>query len=395
MLRKQVQQHCENVFVEKFGYYPAGYVSCPAGANIIGGHNGQDGLNFSIALNRHCTIAYGPRNHGQLRVIQTAPFRPADAHQVDSIELGEELRTQNYDLRALHHIAGLMQRFGFEVRGADLVIENDIGYVDTLNDPLGRFSALKLAFIKFQADVGKLKISVHSAAQMVLRSNMVGSHFVENNAHPIVAAKAREGQALRIDRLLQQVNEVIFPDDLTTLVIDTGKRQHDISGELMKREHACQQAIKVLRVDSLRSVSSEQLQLKRSQMSAQTYQYAKFIVQENERIQRLVEQGPKPSSTALLRAVSDSQLALQDQYEVSCEEIDYLAYLIRAVCKRRGAVRLLGAGFGGYVLALVTHEDAKKILTSCIEPYRSKFGLHPQFFISRPVSGIFDSDVYA
>ena len=392
MLQKQAKQHCEDVFVDKFGYYPAGFAVCPASANILGGHNGQDGLNVSMALNRHCVIAYGPRSGAVVRVVQTAPFRPVEAHQIESFELNKELRTQNPDLKALHHIASLMQRFGFDLRGADIVVENDIGFVDHEDDPLGRFSALKLAFMKFQAKVGKLRINAHSAAQMVLRSNMIGSHFVANNAHPITITKGHEGHVLRVDRLLQQVNDVVFPQELTALIIDTGKRRHDVSAELMRREQHCQQAAKILRVESLRSVSSEQLQLKRSQLGAKVYQHAKFVVQENERIQRVIEQGPAPSAAALLRVVSDSQLALQDQYEVSCEEIDYLAYLIKAVCKQQAAVRLLGTGFGGYVLALVTHDNAKKILTSCIEPYRSKFGLHPQFFLSRPVDGLFEAD---
>ena len=393
MLRKQVRDHCEKVFVEKFGYYPAGFITCPASAILLGGHNGQDGLNLSIALDRHCTVAYGPRMGQIIRLVQTAPFRPEASHKIESFEMGRDLRTVNQDLKALHHMSDLMQRFGFGLQGVDLVVENDIGFVDPQNDPLGRFTALKLGFLKLQIAISKLKITSHSGAQMVLRSNMVGMHFTENNAHPIVSARAKSGAMMRVDRYMQHVHDIAFPEDLSALVIDTGKRKHNISQELMLREQQCKAAAKALRLDSLRSASSEQLQLKRNQFDSDVYQRAKCVVQENERVQRLLESGLPPSPQSLLRAMSDSQLALQDQYEVSCEEIDHLAYLIKAVCKQRGAVRLLGSGFGGYVMALVTHDDAKKILNSCIEPYRARFGLHPQFFISRPVAGVFDSPV--
>ena len=77
---------------------------------------------------------------------------------------------------------------------------------------------------------------------------------------------------------------------------------------------------------------------------------------------------------ALGNLVSASHASCRDQYEVSCEELDFL---VEGVCAFEGVhgARLTGAGFGGCVVSLVEpgsfSQDEEDVL---LRDYSDRFG---------------------
>jgi galactokinase len=71
--------------------------------------------------------------------------------------------------------------------------------------------------------------------------------------------------------------------------------------------------------------------------------------------------------------VDASHMSLREDFEVSIEELDVLADALRSQPGVYGA-RLVGAGFGGSVLALADAGSAAEAARAAAEQYRSRTG---------------------
>ena len=99
----------------------------------------------------------------------------------------------------------------------------------------------------------------------------------------------------------------------------------------------------------------------------------------------------------LLGALLDqSHASLRDLYEVSTPEVERLIEIIRASPGVYGA-HLMGGGFGGNVLALVTHENVESLIervqAKYYEPQNRQGVSEGSVMISTPGDGLAPIDV--
>ena len=75
-----------------------------------------------------------------------------------------------------------------------------------------------------------------------------------------------------------------------------------------------------------------------------------------------------------------SHYGLRDNYEVSCDELDYL---VEASEKLNGVLgsRMMGGGFGGCTINLVKTDELDRIKPVIEEHYKSKTGQTPGFHV--------------
>jgi galactokinase len=99
----------------------------------------------------------------------------------------------------------------------------------------------------------------------------------------------------------------------------------------------------------------------------------RHVVSENERVRAFVKAlraGDLPRCGALVDA---SHASLREDFDVSIEELDVLADALRSQRGVHGA-RLVGAGFGGSVLALADVACAADAARAAAERYRARTG---------------------
>ena len=106
---------------------------------------------------------------------------------------------------------------------------------------------------------------------------------------------------------------------------------------------------------------------------------------ENERVLEaleLLEQGELRKVGPLLTA---SHASLQDDYEVSCAELDLTA----AAAEAAGALgaRMIGGGFGGSVLALADVADPERITNAVSSAYAAESLPPPKVRLVHPARG--------
>ena len=67
---------------------------------------------------------------------------------------------------------------------------------------------------------------------------------------------------------------------------------------------------------------------------------------------------------------------LSKEYEVSCEEIDFLVDVARR-CNVTGS-RIMGGGFGGCTINLVENDKYDNFVATAVAEYKAKFNIEPK-----------------
>jgi len=108
--------------------------------------------------------------------------------------------------------------------------------------------------------------------------------------------------------------------------------------------------------------------------SSVPYRRARFIIEENQRVkdfQKAILEKDFMTCGELLYASHDG---LQNLYEVSCEELDFLVDATRGEDQILGA-RMMGGGFGGCTINLISKDYVEEFSALVAQRYKEKFGI--------------------
>lgn len=215
-----------------------------------------------------------------------------------------------------------------------------------------------------------------------------------------------EGRALLLDcrELHHRLVSVAFPEHVL-VVGDTRKARGLVDSEYNTRRAQVEEAARILdagtgTMRSLRDATPELVAQRSSELGPLLTRRALHVTQENARTLAAGELLAPDSGAAggsgeagdvsrrLGSLLDDSHRSLRDLFEVSCPELDALVEALREQGDERvPGARMMGGGFGGCVIALVTARDLDGALERAKSAYRARTGLEPAFFPVRAAQG--------
>jgi len=154
------------------------------------------------------------------------------------------------------------------------------------------------------------------------------------------AALGRRGHALLLDCTTLEYQEVPFPDELAIAVIDSG-------------EH--------------RSLAATPYNQRRREAEAGDPKRRRHVDSEIARVHSFVDALRRRDFDELGRLLKESHESLRDDFEVSTPTVDALVERAWSIAGCYGA-RIMGAGFGGSILALVERSQTGTFATSIGRP---------------------------
>lgn len=166
-------------------------------------------------------------------------------------------------------------------------------------------------------------------------------------------------------------------DPIHMLIFNTQIKHTLIDSKYNDRRNECQSAVDECRkngfqINALRGLSIGELPLINKFLNATVYQRAKHVIEENHRIQTLVQASVEKQPQMLRTFMLDSHHSSRDQFENSCPELDFIVEQLYQEDGCLGA-KLSGGGFGGCVVTLVNPKQAKVIQESIDKKYREKY----------------------
>jgi galactokinase len=206
-----------------------------------------------------------------------------------------------------------------------------------------------------------------------------------------ISVFGREHAAVEIDCRSLEHRLVQLPAGVTFLAVNTMVK-HALSGSAYRERVAeCAAAVEGLRrhypdAKTLRDISMEQLAPFEHELPPVVARRARHVVSEDARVHEFVDASARGDLAAMGRLLVASHRSLQLDYEVSCEELDYLVDRALEIEGVAGS-RMTGGGFGGCTVTMVREEAAAAFAARIAQAYESKFGVTPRVYPCKPSAG--------
>ena len=158
-----------------------------------------------------------------------------------------------------------------------------------------------------------------------------------------------------------------------------------------ERTEQCAAAVEAIRtrcseVSTLRDVDTRMFSEVASSLPGTIRRRARHIVTENERVGKFVAGCRDGDLNKLGELFVESHRSLQFDYEVSCEELDFLVDTAIAIDGVYGA-RMTGGGFGGCTVNLVAPAASAMFEREIANKYQARYTISPQVYRCRASAG--------
>jgi len=376
--------HVATEFEKIYGRPPRWIAAAPGRVNIIGEHTDyNDGFVLPMAIEFYSVMAADRSADGR-EVITLRSTLEAEVATIDPSRpvVPGVPKWGNYPRGV---VAGFQAR-GIQPGGLDVLLHSTV----PLGSGLSSSAALEVCTATLLEAVTGTTLDPVEKALLCQKAEHDFAGVPCGIMDQFISALGREGHLLLLDCRTRKTEIVPLQDPSVAMLIINTNVKHELSGgEYAVRRGQCEEAVMNLGVESLRDVTVEQLENGKSKMRELVYRRARHVIGEISRTVRAagcVRQSDWPAAGRLMYA---SHVALRDDYEVSCPELDAVVEIAEGIGEKGGVYgcRMTGGGFGGCCVALVKASKVEDISKKIAVDYKARTGIAATIFASRPASG--------
>lgn len=360
----------KQAFADRFGGESAVYAS-PGRINLIGEHTDYNG-GFVFPGAVDCGIVAAIRPNGTDRV------------RAYSIDLGEssEFGLEEKDAPAegwAKYIFGVcreMTKLGVEVRGFDCAFSGDVPLGAGMSSSAALESTFAYALNDMFADNRIDKFSLAKVGQMTEH------HYVGVNCgimDQFASVFGKKGNLMRLDCRSMEFEYFPFdPKGYRLLLVNSVVKHELVDSPYNKRRESCERVAKTLGIETLRDADFVDLEAVKEKISEEDYKRARYVIGEKQRVLDVCEALEKGDYETVGARMYQTHWGMSRDYEVSCEELDFLV----EVAERCGVTgsRIMGGGFGGCTINLVKEELYDNFVATAKREFNEKFGHEPKIY---------------
>ena len=167
--------------------------------------------------------------------------------------------------------------------------------------------------------------------------------------------------------------------DYALLLLDSNVKHTHLTSGYNDRRNEVDKGIAILKekfpqITSFRDCTGEQVDEARDILGETIYKRCHFVVREINRVLKAVAALDENDFERLGELMYETHEGLSNEYEVSCEELDFLVNEVRKENTVLGA-RMMGGGFGGCSINLVKKGTEDQLIKTISEAYRKKFDI--------------------
>ena len=196
----------------------------------------------------------------------------------------------------------------------------------------------------------------------------------------------KEGKLMRLDCRSREFEYFPFHPKGYKLDLVNSKVKHELAGSPYNdRRNSCENVVKHIaakypdgKYETLRDCSWEQLEEVRQEVGEEDYKRAHFVLGEKDRVLAVCDALVAGDYETVGQKMYETHEGLSKEYEVSCEELDFLNKL----AKQDGVTgsRIMGGGFGGCTINLVKDSLYDKFVADAKTQFAAKYGHEPEVY---------------
>jgi galactokinase len=282
-------------------------------------------------------------------------------------------------------IAGYLQR-GLSLPSLDIAVASTV----PIGGGLSSSAAIEVATATLLEAITGERIDPQPKALLCQRAEHEFAGVPCGIMDQFIAVRGKRDHAMLLDCRSMTYDLIPLAScDVTVLIINSQVRHSLAAGEYGKRRKQCEDATRILGVDSLRDATLDSFDGFRGRLNDEQFRRARHVISEIGRTVSAAEAIARQDWPTVGELMYGSHASLRDDFEVSCPELNLLVELAAELGAEQGVIgsRMTGGGFGGCTVSLIRTESVDAVSRYIAEAYHGKTGLEPAMFSTRPAGG--------
>lgn len=264
---------------------------------------------------------------------------------------------------------------GGKIGGFDTVFAGDV----PLGAGMSSSAALESTFAFALNDLFSLGIDKFELARIgqATEHNYCGVKCGIMDQFASVFGKA--GNLMRLDcRSMEYEYYPFNPEGYRLVLLDSVVKHELVGSPYNRRRESCERVASLLGREFLRGVTMEELDAVKDRISDEDYRRARYVIGEEARVLAVCDALKKGDYETVGKMMYLTHKGMSEDYEVSCEELDYLNDIARE-CGVTGS-RIMGGGFGGCTINLVRTELYDHFIEEARRRFLERYGHEPKVY---------------
>ncbi len=370
--------YVQSRFLKHFDGKEGSVYASPGRINLIGEHTDYNGgFVFPGAIDKGIVCEIRPNGTNTV-MCYSIDLKDRVEFKVDDPE-GPRASWARY----IYGVVQEMRKRGVDVKGFNTAFAGDV----PLGAGLSSSAALESCFAFALNDLfGENRVSKWD---LVLAGQATEHNYCGVNCgimDQFASVFGQKGKLMRLDCRSREFEYFPFdPKDYKLVLVDSVVK-HELSGSPYNdRRRSCENVVSAIvakfpdkTVETLRDADWQMLDAVKNEVSAEDLKRATFVLGEKDRVLAVCDALNRGDYETVGQKMYETHHGLSADYEVSCEELDFL----NDVAKADGVTgsRIMGGGFGGCTINLVKDEIYDHFVADVKEKYKAKYGKEPKIY---------------
>lgn len=371
-------EYVRSRFIKHFDGKTGNIYFAPGRINLIGEHTDYNGgFVFPGAIDKGIMAELRPNG------TDTVICYSIDQKDLVSFKVDDPKGPKATWARFIYGIVQEMRLRGIDVKGFNTAFAGDV----PLGAGMSSSAALESCFACALNDMfGDNKVSKW---EMVLAGQATEHKYIGVNCgvmDQFASVFGKKGKLMCLDCRSREFEYYPFETNDYKLVLLDSKVKHELKGSPYNdRRNSCENVVKKIaeknpsgKYETLRDCSWEELNAVKPLISDEDFRRAQFVLGEKDRVMAVGEALKRGDFETVGQKMYETHHGLSKDYEVSCEELDFL----NDIAKENGVAgsRIMGGGFGGCTINLVKNDKYEQFIADAKKRFKEKYGHEPAVY---------------
>jgi len=385
-MQKHLVNYTTEAFQSAFQSEPDSFFLAPGRINIIGEHvDYSDGFVLPAAIDKYICFAVKKIDDSETCTFFAKDFNESFSFNVNQKQIPVEQMWANYLLGVLNAV----QESGRKIGGVQIAFSSTI----PMGSGLSSSAALECGFAFILNQIFGLNLSKKELALIGQKSEHTFAGVKCGIMDQFASVFGKEQQVIMLDcnTLDHQYFEAKL-DGYSLVLFDSCVKHSHLTSGYNDRRNDVDHGKKALwkkfpEVEKFRDFNFSMLEEVRTEIGETSFKRCIYLLKEIGRVEKAAKALSEGNIEWLGELLNETHHGLSTEFEVSCEELDFM---VEETLKEIGVLgaRIMGGGFGGCSINLIKDENISEAIENISIQYKEKFGIDMKVYRVKISDGI-------